>query len=69
MGFLYSYNCIVHTITEMMACSFASVFHYFLPDPRISIQIRSNISLAVDPKAAIPTEERGSLKDAEINYV
>lgn len=46
-----------------------SVSHYFLPDPCISIQIRSNVSLAMDPKAAIPTEERGSLKDAEINYV
>lgn len=33
------------------------------------IRIRSNVSLDVDPKSAIPTEERGSLKDAEINYV
>ncbi|WAQ99276.1 FRG1-like protein [Mya arenaria] len=33
------------------------------------INIRCNLSLEVDPKAGVPTEERGSLKDAEINYV
>lgn len=33
------------------------------------IKIRSNVSLATDPNASIPVEERGSLKDAEVNYV
>lgn len=37
--------------------------------PNEMIKIRSNVSLTVDPKAAIPQEERGSLKDAELNYV
>ncbi|KAH3832463.1 protein FRG1-like isoform X2 [Dreissena polymorpha] len=36
---------------------------------REKIHIRCNLSLEVDPKAAIPVEERGSLKEAEINYV
>ncbi|KAL4230863.1 Protein frg1 [Mactra antiquata] len=33
------------------------------------IKIRSNVSLITDPKYMMPQEERGSLKDAEINYV
>lgn len=33
------------------------------------IKIRSNVSLDIDPKSLIPVEERGSLKQAEVNYV
>ncbi|XP_060553089.1 protein FRG1-like [Ruditapes philippinarum] len=33
------------------------------------IKIRSNVVRETDPKFSIPVEERGSLKDAEINYV
>ncbi|KAL3880071.1 hypothetical protein ACJMK2_032342 [Sinanodonta woodiana] len=37
--------------------------------PQEILQIRSNVVKEVDPKSHIPKEEKGSLKDAEINYV
>ena len=40
------------------------LFYYFF-----FLQLRSNLVTEEDPLEKIPKEERGSVKDAEINYV
>ena len=37
--------------------------------PEVVFQLRCNLSIEEDPLEKIPKEERGSVKEAEVNYV
>lgn len=57
-------ECQLHLLTETLVFNVQLIKSKYL-----SFQIRLNTSLEVDPLENIPKEERGKVKEAEINYV
>lgn len=64
MHYFFFMDCHLYLFTETLVFNVQLIKSKYL-----SFQIRLNTSLEVDPLENIPKEERGKVKETEINYV